>query len=69
LLQDTKHHVHFEHNLCHYKMLCNLWNFEDLIKHAQANFVYLSSTKNRECALKNGQALDYFAKLVKKQVH
>jgi hypothetical protein len=32
-------------------------------------FVYLSSTKNRECALKNGQALDYFAKLVKKQVH
>jgi hypothetical protein len=29
-------------------------------------FVYLSSTKNRECALKNWQAHDYFAKLVKK---
>ncbi len=32
-------------------------------------FVYLSSTKNKECVLKNGQALDYFAKLVKKQAH
>lgn len=32
-------------------------------------FVYLSSTKNKECVLKNGQAFDYFAKLVKKQAH
>ncbi len=27
----------------HNKMLCNLWKFEDLIKHAQANVTYFQS--------------------------